>query len=169
MKFEILNPKLHNRSNFDCGVEALNCYLQKYANQDQKRSLTKVYVLTDNETIIGYYSISAHSVLCEHLPENQRIGAYENLPFLLLGRLAVDKKYQGRGYGDVLIHHAFETTLHAAEMLGVMGMVVEAKNEKITAFYEGFGFKRLTGTKNRLVLPLKVIKNVVTINVGNMD
>lgn len=162
MKFEILNPKTHNRNDFDCGVEALNQYLQKFANQDQKRSLTKIYVLTAEKSIIGYYSISAHSVLRDHFPENQSIGTYETLPFILLGRLAVDKRYQGQGYGDVLIHHAFETTVSAAETIGIMGMVVDAKNEKAFAFYEGFGFKPLSGTKNRLVLPLIAIKKAVT-------
>ncbi len=161
MKFEILNPKRHNRNDFDCGVKALNLYLQKFANQDQKRSLTKVYVLADEETIIGYYSISAHSVFRDNLPENKKIGAYQNLPFLLLGRLAVDKRRQGHGYGDVLIHHAFETTLYAAEAIGIMGMVVDTKNEKALAFYEEFGFKRLLGTKNRLMLPLAAIKKAI--------
>ncbi|MBN2327730.1 MAG: GNAT family N-acetyltransferase [Candidatus Omnitrophica bacterium] len=161
MKFEILNPQKHNRDDFDCGVDALNRYLKKFANQDQKRSLTKVYVLAKEETIIGFYSISAHSVLRDHLPENQKIGPYEALPFLLLGRLAVDKRFQGRGYGDVLIYHAFEKTLHAAETVGIMGMVVDAKNEKAAAFYEGFGFKRLAGAKNRLALPMAAIKKAV--------
>lgn len=161
MKFEILNPKTHDRNDFDCGVESLNHYLRKFANQDQKRSLTKVYVLADGKTIIGYYSISAHSVLRDHFPESQSIGPYENLPFILLGRLAVDKRDQGQGYGDVLIYHAFEKTLYAAETIGIMGMVVDAKNENGLTFYEGFGFQRLSGTKNRLVLPLAAIKKAI--------
>jgi ribosomal protein S18 acetylase RimI-like enzyme len=161
LKFDILNSKTHNRNDFDCGVEALNLYLQKFANQDQKRSLTKVYVLAEDKTIIGYYSISAHAVLRDHLPENQKVGSYKTLPFILLGRLAVDLTYQGHGYGDVLIHHAFEKTISAAETIGIMGMVVDAKNENALAFYEGFGFKRLLGTKHRLVLPLAAIKKAV--------
>jgi len=161
MEFEPLNPKKHDRKAFDCGVEALNRYLQKFANQDQKRSLTKVYVLADGAKIIGYYSISAHSVLRDNLPEEQKIGLYKDLPFLLLGRLAVDKAFQGRGYGDVMIFHAFKTTLRAAETVGIMGMAVEAKDEKSASFYESFGFMRLCGNRNRLVLPLSVIKSFI--------
>ncbi|MBZ0255958.1 GNAT family N-acetyltransferase, partial [bacterium] len=139
----------------------LNEYLQKYANQDQKRSLTRVCVLAEDKTIIGFYSICAHSVLRMDLPETQQAGAYETLPFLLLGRLAVDRRYQGQALGDALIYHAFDTTLRAAETVGVMGMVVHAKNENAVKFYENFGFQRLLGTRNRLVLPLTAIKKAV--------
>jgi len=161
MEFELLNSKKHDRKSFDCGVEELNLYLQIYANQDQKRSLTRVYVLAEKTKIIGYYSISAHSVLRNNLPKDQKISGYDYLPFLLLGRLAVDKNYQGQGYGDILIFHAFKTTVHAAENIGIMGIVVDAKNDKATSYYEGFGFMRLSGTKNRLVLPLTFIKDLI--------
>ncbi len=161
MLFEHLNPQKHDRKNFDCGVEALNLYLKQVANQDQRRSLTKVYVLADGKGVIGYYSISAHSVLRNHLPEDIKLSSYKKIPFLLLGRLAVDKKYQGYGYGDTLIFHAFKITLDAAEKVGILGMIVEAKDEKAVSFYEGFGFKRLQKLRNKLVLPLSVMKALV--------
>ena len=161
MLFEHLNPKKHDRKNFDCGVETLNLYLQRLANQDQRRSLTKFYVLADGKQVIGYYSISAHSVLRDHLPEDIKLASYKNIPFLLLGRLAVDKGYQGQGYGDALIFHAFKITPSAAEKVGILGMIVEAKDETAVAFYEGFGFKRLQRSRNKLVLPLSVMKALV--------
>lgn len=161
MEFNLLDPQQHDRQSFDCGVEVLKQYIRQYANQDQKRNLTKVYVLAEDTKIIGYYSISAHSVLRDNLPDDQRVGGYDSLPFLLLGRLAVDKAYQGRGYGDVLIYHAFKTTLQAAETIGILGIVVDAKNEKAASFHEGFGFMRLLGNRKRLVLPLSVIKNLI--------
>ncbi len=161
MKFELLQPKKHNRHDFDCGVEALNLYLQRVANQDQKRSLTKVYVLAENERVIGYYSISAHSVTRDHLPAGRKLGGYHEIPFLLLGRLAVDRHYQGLGYGDTLIVHAFATTMDVAQKVGIMGIVVDAKNEKAASFYEGFGFRRLSSTNNRLVLPISALAKLI--------
>lgn len=154
MEFTALDPKGHDRKSFDCGVPALNEYLQRYANQDLKRSLTRIYVLADGPSIIGYYSISAHSVRRDHLPEDVQAGPYEDIPFLLLGRLAVDHRWQGQGYGDALIVHAFDTTRKAASQIGILGMIVEAKDEKAATFYEGFGFRRLASTTNRLVLPI---------------
>jgi len=161
MEFEQLQPLKHNRKDFDCGVEALNQYLQKVANQDQKRNLTKIYVLAEDEEIIGYYSISAHSVMRDYLPEDIKPGAYKDIPFLLLGRLAVDNRHQGKGYGDTLILHAFRTTMEAAEKVGILGIIVDAKDEKAASFYEGFGFRRLSGTENRLVLSISAISELI--------
>lgn len=161
MEFEPLDPCRHDRKNFDCGVEALNRYLQQIANQDQKRRLARVYVLTEGPRIIGYYSISAHSVPRDTLPSDISQGGYSDIPFLLLGRLAVDRHDQGQGYGDALIYHAFKTTVNAAQSVGILGIVVDAKDKKAAAFYEGFGFRRLTETKNRLVLPLSVITELL--------
>lgn len=161
MKLENLNTKKHDRKNFDCGVEALNLYLQKYANQDQKRGLTKIYILVDAASVVGYYSISAHSVMRDNLPEDIKIAGYGEVPFLLLGRLAVDKKYQGQGYGDTLIFHAFKTTMETAEKVGILGIIVDAKNDDVSSFYEGFGFKRLTATENRLVLPITALSKLL--------
>lgn len=157
MKFEPLDPKKHKRKNFDCGVTALNLYLQQFANQDQKRNLTRVYVLAENAQIIGYYSISAHSVLTDELPDKKRLANYPYAPFLLLGRLAVDKNHQGEGYGDTLLFHAFKTTMETAEKIGILGIIVDAKDERAARFYENFGFKKLTASPNRLVLHLSAI------------
>ena len=161
MKFEVLNTKKHHRKNFDCGVEALNVYLQKYANQDQQRGVTKIYVLADSASVVGYYTISAHSVMRDNLPEDIKIAGYGNIPFLLLGRLAVDLKYQKQGYGDALIFHAFKTTVETAKKVGILGIIVDAKDDNASAFYEGFGFKKLKATGSRLVLPITALSKLL--------
>lgn len=161
MKFERLQPDLHDRKNFDCGDAALNLYLRQFANQDQNRGLSRVYVLAEQRRIAGYYSISAYSVATDELADQARIGAYRELPFLLLGRLAVDQAFQGQGLGDALIIHAFQTTVEAAEKIGIFGMIVDAKDERAAGFYQRFGFTRLIASKNRLVLPFSAIKKLV--------
>ena len=157
MPFEALDAARHDRGDFDCGVDALNLYLRQYANQDQKRSLTRVYVLSTGATVIGYYSLSSHSVPRDNLPHGIKMGGYGDIPFLLLGRLAVDKHYQGQGYGDALIMDAFRRTRDVAQQVGVFGMIVEAKDDMAARFYEGFGFKRLSSSAQRLVLPMTAI------------
>lgn len=161
MKIELLNTEKHNRKQFDCGVNVLNIYLQQLANQDQKRNLTRIYVLTQDTRIIGYYSISAHSVLSNDLPDKQRLAHYSNVPFLLLGRLAIDKEFKGQGHGAKLLFHAFKTTAEMAEKIGILGMVVDAKDEQAANFYEKFGFKRLSASTNRLVLPLSALASLI--------
>ncbi len=127
--------------------------------------LTRVYVLANDTKILGYYSISAHSVPRDTLPDDIQLGSYNEIPFLLLGRLAVDINHQGQGqgYGDALIFHAFQTTVAAAERIGILGMIVDSKDEKSTAFYKGFGFKVLEGTIGRLVLPISIISGLTTV------
>lgn len=160
MNFERLDPKKHNRKLFDCGVAELNIYLKQFSNQDQKRGLTRVYVLAKQQQIIGYYSICAHSVPTDKLPDNTRLGNYEEAPFLLLGRLAVDQHFQGQGYGDALIYHAFKITTEAADKIGMLGIIVDAKDEKAASFYERFGFMPLSTNKYRLVLPFSAMKKL---------
>jgi predicted GNAT family N-acyltransferase len=161
MKFERLDPGKHQRKTFDCGVTELNLYLQQFANQDQKRGLTRIYVLAEQQQIIGYYSLCAHSVPTDQLSDNAKLGRYSEAPFLLLGRLAVNQHYQGQGYGDALIFHAFSITAEAAEKIGVLGMIVDAKDEKAACFYQKFGFKPLSGSKNRLMLPFSAMKTLL--------
>ncbi|TXL20843.1 GNAT family N-acetyltransferase [Methylococcaceae bacterium HT5] len=146
---------------YECGVDELNNYLQRFANQDQKRDLSRIHVLAEEMRIIGYYSISSHAVLTHELPDKQRISHYSATPFLLLGRLAVDKNFQQQGYGNALIFHAFKTTMEAAEKIGISGMVVDAKDENAANFYEKFGFKRLSASPNRLVLPLTALAALI--------
>jgi len=161
MNFEPLDAKRHDRQAFDCGVEALHLYLHRFANQDVKRGLTRTYVLAEEARIVGYYTLSAHSVLRDNLPGKLSVGAYQELPFLLLGRLAVDIAYQGRGFGDVLIVDAFRRTRLVGEQVGIMGMIVDAKDERAALFYERFGFRRVSGTAGRLALPLNAMDSLI--------
>jgi ribosomal protein S18 acetylase RimI-like enzyme len=78
-----------------------------------------------------------------------------------LNILAVDRHYQGQGYGDALIFHAFKITAEAAEKIGTLGMIVDAKDEKAAGFYEKFGFKALSASKNRLVLSYAAMKSLL--------
>lgn len=161
MQFELLDTKKHDRKSFDCGVEALNIYLQRAANQDNKRSVTRVHVLADDKKIIGFFTLSGHSVLRDNLPPNIQVSNYKDLPFLLLGRLAVDLNYRGQGYGDMLVYHAFKITVRTAEEVGILGMAVEAKDDKAASYYQGLGFLSLEGTPDRMVLPIQTIKSFI--------
>ncbi len=161
MRFEPLHAKTHNRKDFDCGVPALNLYLQKFANQDQKRSLSRIYVLAEEAHIMGYYSLSSHSVSRENLPKTYPVGSYGDIPFLLLGRLAVDLQFQKQGYGDALIMDAFHRTHSLAQQVGIFDMIVDAKDDLAASFYEGFGFQKLSVTQNRLALPLSAIDRLI--------
>ncbi len=157
MKFELLNTTQQDGQTFDCGVKTLNVYLQQKLVDRQPMGLTRLYVLTVQHKIIGYYALSAHSVPTNVLPVHNVMERYHEAPFLLLERLAVDKAYQKQGYGSSLIVHAFKVTEKLAEKSGILGMIVNACDERAACFYQKFGFNVLANNKNRLVLPFSAL------------
>ena len=120
MKFEPLHPKQHDRVSFDCGITELNTYLKRYANQDQKRRLTRVYVLADGVRIIGFYSLSAHSVPRDDLPKNFKLDGYGDLPFLLLDRLAAICNYPETSETSVMMLFLSRFWLHVRRKVSIV-------------------------------------------------
>jgi predicted N-acetyltransferase YhbS len=101
-----------DRESFDCGVEPLNVWLQKMAGQNDRKRLTRTYVMvepTDPQKVIGYYSLTAISAETEGMPSKKRLP--EKVSAVLLARLALDndKKYRGQGLGESLLMHAVYT------------------------------------------------------------
>ena len=93
--------KSHDKASFDCGKPTLNHWLQQLAGQYERRDLARIYVaVRPNEArVLGYYAVSNHQVSYEALPDEQSKGLPTiDVPVILLGRLAVDRSVQGRGY-----------------------------------------------------------------------
>ena len=151
----------HDRSAFSCGVEALDRYFREQAGQDLRRKLTVPYILTDRATaaIIGYYTLSTASLFPESLPQKmtRKLPHYESFPAILVGRLAVDRRYQGEAFGGLLLQDALQRCLETGRHIGVMAVVVDAKDDAARAFYEHFGFRRFADDEYRLYLPITEI------------
>src|SRR6185295_8052586 len=143
---ESLNPpvlltKDHDRDAFDCGVSALNDYLQKYALQNQKKHVARTYVVTRGNRIVGYYSLAYGSVSLEEAPQSVKSGLPRHpVPVILLARLAVDSTEQGSGLGAALLKDALIRTIQAADIAGLRAILVHAKDDSAKRFYEKFGF-----------------------------
>lgn len=148
----------HNRAAFSCGEEALDRYLHERAGQDQRRNVTNCFVLCDrvNQAIVGYYTLSAATVIPTDLPESlaKKLPRYPNLPVFLVGRLAVDQRYHRQGFGERLLVDALRRARDATSQVAAIGVIVEAKNEDVATFYERYGFVRLTNSPLRLLLPM---------------
>lgn len=155
----------HNRADFHCDVEALDRYIIKQAGQDIKRRISRVFVATlrDNSTkVIGYYSLSTLSIELNQLPEKlARKLPKHPVPAALIGRLAVSRTAQGHGIGKMLLVDAIKRTLSVSDQIAIYAMVVDAINDKAKAFYEQFGFTRLSDDSPRLFLPLKSIEDAL--------
>jgi ribosomal protein S18 acetylase RimI-like enzyme len=155
-----LNPT-HDRTGFQCGVEALDRYLKKQAKQDSRRRISRVFVATkpDNpRSVIGYYTLSTLSIELNQLPEKlARKLPRHQVPAALIGRLAVSNAAQGQGIGKMLLADAIKRTLAVSDQIAIYGMVVDAIDDNAKEFYEQFGFIRLSDDSPRLFLPLKSI------------
>ena len=148
----------HLRKVFDCDEPSLNTYLHRYARQNIKNRINRVFIASPvdaEKSIAGYYTLSAGSIGADDLPliQKRRLPNYP-VPIALLGRLAVDKQYQGQRLGSVLLADAVQRVEHASEVLAVYAIVVEALNSSVAAFYQGFGFIPFTDKPLKLFLPM---------------
>lgn len=159
---ESLSPQ-HDRENFDCGITPLNNYLQKQARQDITRFLSAVFILedTDKQKIAGYYTLSATAIQLADLPNTitKKLPKYPLIPATLLGRLAINLKYQGQGLGTFLLFDA----LHRCQVNEIpsMAVIVDAKDEKAKAFYEYHQFIPFVQQPQRLYLPMTTIMKIL--------
>ncbi len=140
---------------FDCGVPALNDFLRESALRFVRQGLSAVRLLIDLDTeqVIGFYAISPLSIKSKHLSEQQR-EAYNvafPIPAWLIGRLAVDKSHQGSGLGQALLLDAMQNIRKRAERGAGALFIVDAKDDKVAAFYKKYGFLSLPSAHRRLV------------------
>ena len=132
----------HDTHAFDCGAAALNQFLQRYALANQANGSARTFVTLAQGQVFGYYSLAAASV--EHAAVPQRVSkglARHPIPMLLLARLAVDMRAQGRGVGRSLLQSALLKYLQACEVIGCRALMVHAKDETAVRFYQGYGFE----------------------------
>jgi GNAT superfamily N-acetyltransferase len=132
----------HDVANFQCGVEALNSYLKHYARQSQKRDGSRTYVALEVNQVIGYYTLVFGAIEWKDAPDyiKKGLGKYP-IPILIIARLAVDKKWSGKGLGNNLLIDALRRAVTAAEIAGLKAVVVDAKNNDAKKFYEKRGFR----------------------------
>jgi GNAT superfamily N-acetyltransferase len=153
-----LDPAVHDRQGFDCGVPALNEYLQRLAGQHRRQGLSAVYVLVDEvapSRILGYHTLSAAEVAVDRLVEvdRRRLPRYP-LPCFRLGRLACRADEHGRGLGRLLLGGAVERCLKAREQVAAHALIIDAKDERAQRFCAHFGFRPLQDAALTLYLPL---------------
>lgn len=160
LRVEVLTSK-HDRSRFDCGVEALDRYLRVQAGQDARKNMAAAFVLLGaDETIAGYYTLSATAVKLGELPEQvtRKLPRYPLVPATLLGRLAVDRRHRGKGYGRFLLADALYRSLRSE--IASFAVVVDAKDENARRFYERESFLPLPDQPMKLFLPMASIEEL---------
>ncbi|MBN9016923.1 MAG: GNAT family N-acetyltransferase [Rhizobiales bacterium] len=152
----------HERRNFDCGVAVLDRYLKEQAGQDARRRVSLCYVACEigQKIVAGYYTLSAGDVPLQDIPDElaRKLPRYPVVPIIRIGRLAVDRTFQGRRLGAALLWDAAMRALRAE--MGVFALAVDAKDEAASAFYRNFGFQPFASAPDQLILPLATFAKV---------
>ncbi|MDR1133371.1 MAG: GNAT family N-acetyltransferase, partial [Synergistaceae bacterium] len=153
---------IHDKSRFNSGSPELDTYLKEQAGQDARRKLSAVFVLTEERiTVVGYYTLSQYALEAEDFPQatSKKLPKRRKIACTLLGRLAVDSRCQGLGYGRALLFHALKKAAAASEEVASFAVVVDAKDETAKLFYEKNGFLTLRDEPLRLFIPIKGLVN----------
>ena len=132
-----------DRQNFDCGRESLNQWFRRHAWRNQQSGASRISIICDPLTgaIAGYVSLSAAQIERGHLPKSVQRNQPDPLPALLLGQLAIDQQYQGRGYAKSLMFFALTTAVRLAKDMGCFCVVTHPLDDTVRAFYRHFGFE----------------------------
>lgn len=157
---EPLSPD-HDRRTFSCGVDALDVYLRRFAGQHAAANISRSYVAVDGAEILGFYSLAMSGIRKENLPARSA-GRFPNfpLPVARLARLAVALRRQRQGLGDLLLADALQRCLRLSAEIGMIGVVVDAKDERARGWYERYEFERLPDSPLSLWLPTTAIEKL---------
>jgi len=152
----------HDAAGFDCGTAALNNFIRLYAWPGQRANISQTYVAAVEEAIVGYHTLVVGQVSYEDAPERLAKGLPRHpIPVLLLARLAIDRRWQGKGLGAALVADAIRRTLQVADIAGVRALLVHAKDHTAKSFYAHLGFEPFPGEPLVLYRLLKDIRAMV--------
>ena len=138
---ELLTPE-HRIAGFDCGTDALNKWLIGRAIKNQAGGTTRTWVVVEAGTgqVVAFYASSTASILRESAPKRMARNQPEELPAVLLARMAVDVRHQGHGLGAALLKHFMLKALEVAQSVGVRVLLIHAKDDAARSFYKHYGF-----------------------------
>ena len=154
----------HNRKLFDCGDDEVNRFLREQALQDHEKDMSRTMVLINDESdptrIIGYHTLAMRQVRQEDIPKDKP-KIKRSIPVVLLGQLGVDRAFQGRGLGDLLLMDAQARVDEISRRTGIRAMMLDARNERLTTWYEQHDFVRFPGQ-------LRMFKSIAAIRKLNL-
>ncbi|MGH7080186.1 MAG: GNAT family N-acetyltransferase [Acetobacteraceae bacterium] len=132
------------RDAFDCERASLNQWFRRHAWHHQEASVTRTSVCdTATDVIAGFVALSAGQIERAHLPKSAQRNRPDPVPVLLLGQLAVDRQYQGRGCARSLMLFALTTAVRFSDEIGCFGVLTHPLDDQVRAFYGRFGFGML--------------------------
>lgn len=144
----------HDPAGFNSGVPELDDWLRRRAPANQASGASRTFVVCEGSRVIAYYALDSGAVKQAEAPCRFRRNMPDPIPVAVVGRLAVDQARQGRGIGRALVRDAGLRLLHAAEVLGIRGVLVHAISNDAKAFYEAVGFQPSPSDPMMLIIGL---------------
>lgn len=141
---------------FSCREESLNLWLRQRALHNQMCGASRTFlVLTQTNLLAGFFSLASGSILHGSLKALYRRNMPDPVPVILLGRLAVDCRFEGMGVGKSMLHTATNFASQVTQTIGVTAIVTDPISESASSFYQRFGFRLANKDGKLLILPLK--------------
>ena len=151
----------HEARAFDSGTPLLDGWLRNGALRDDAAGAVRVYVVCRSTQIVAYYSLANGAVFKSSVASARLREPSASVPVMILGRLAVERGWQGRGVGKSLLRDAVLRTLQVAAVIGIRALLVHAKDEEARTFYQRCGFLPSPIDPLTLMLPLKAARAVL--------
>ena len=129
----------HALGTFDSGVVSLDDWLRRRARQNQASGASRTFVACEAGGVVGYYALAASAVAPDAAPGRFRRNMPDPIPVVVLGRLAISRAHQGQGLGRALFQDAAQRVVHAADTVGIRGLLVHAISDQAKAFYLRLG------------------------------
>jgi len=130
----------HNVESFACGVPVLDEWLKRRALKNESSGASRTFVVCSDGQVIGYYALATGSVGHHNTPGKVRRNMPDPIPVIVLGRLAVDERWQHAGLGRSLLRDALLRTLSVSQQAGVKALLVHTLSEDAKTFYLRNGF-----------------------------
>jgi GNAT superfamily N-acetyltransferase len=130
----------HDLSQFRCGEPELDDWLMRKSLHNEESGASRTYVICIGRQVVGYYALAAGAVAHRDAPGRVKRNMPNPIPVIVIGRLAIDLKFQGQGIGSALLKDAVLRTIQAAEIAGIRAILVHAISDGAKRFYEKLGF-----------------------------
>ena len=151
----------HDLAAFESGEPSLDDWLKRRALKNHAAGASRCFVICYGTAVAGYYCLSAGAITHDAAPKALRRNMPDPLPVLLLGRLAIDKRFHNQGLGKALLRDALMRAVAIAENAGVVAVLVHALSEQARRFYLSRGFVESPLQSMTLMMTVETVRRVL--------
>ena len=152
---------IYELNDFLSGVDSLDDWLKRRARPNQISGASRTFVIAENHQVVGYYALASGAITAAESIGRFRRNMPDPIPAAILGRLAIDRSKQGQGLGRALFRDCALRVAHAADTIGIRGIVVHAISDQAKAFYMALGFDPSPGEPMTLMITLDDIRGLL--------